>query len=505
MLKKKRKLSALIFICLIGTTLTAGAFEYQYVGSIDQSLQAPTSLAVSADQLAVLEPFYDQLKIFSSDGIMTHQVNICGDANGLSRLDSDRYLFCDMNLKKIIAIDYINSTQVDYFENAYNFINPTDVLVINNSVYVLDAGLNKIIKFDASKNAVKTIDLIDSEQNNIEFASSFTFNSSDNRFYIFDQTSSTIWTFESNGNFISTFGSFGGDIDQITRGGEIVSNQDNFIYISDRYQSRVVIYDTDGNFAGNLPSSADAGESLYLPTGMAIDENGMLYVASTESARVQMYYVKKTTGTNQTMATENIFPQAMDSLALGDVRLISISYSQDIRSIDGFDFQLYDVADTTTIISEGIGIIPVSGFDSTLNSYFYRTEWTPSDLKNDMAYNWRSRVVADGTAGDWSAFSSFKVLDLPQRFELHQNYPNPFNPITNINFSLPVAAQVKLEIFNITGQLINVLIDETIDAGNHEITWAGQTSSGNQTASGIYFYRLSAGEFVKVKKMVLIK
>jgi hypothetical protein len=80
------------------------------------------------------------------------------------------------------------------------------------------------------------------------------------------------------------------------------------------------------------------------------------------------------------------------------------------------------------------------------------------------------------------------------------NYPNPFNPITEINFSLPVASHVKLEIFNIVGQQVETLTDKYLEAGYHTVTW-----DGSQAPSGVYFYRIQAGDSVESKKMILLK
>jgi len=89
---------------------------------------------------------------------------------------------------------------------------------------------------------------------------------------------------------------------------------------------------------------------------------------------------------------------------------------------------------------------------------------------------------------------------VPDGFQLDQNYPNPFNPTTLISFTLPEATHVKLEIYNIMGQLVSTVVEGYREAGNHTAIW-----NGNDAASGIYLYRLEAGEFVNTKKMVLLK
>ncbi len=93
-----------------------------------------------------------------------------------------------------------------------------------------------------------------------------------------------------------------------------------------------------------------------------------------------------------------------------------------------------------------------------------------------------------------------KAVVLPDKFELHGNYPNPFNPGTGISFSLPVATDVRLEVYNIAGQVVETLVDGYLEAGTHVVTW-----DGSEAGSGIYFYRINAGEFSDSKKMVLLK
>lgn len=89
---------------------------------------------------------------------------------------------------------------------------------------------------------------------------------------------------------------------------------------------------------------------------------------------------------------------------------------------------------------------------------------------------------------------------MPSKFILQQNYPNPFNPTTVINFSLPLSQHVKLEVFNLLGENVATLIDKPMNAGNHKYKF--EASNFN---SGLYLYRISAGNFVDVKKMMLLK
>jgi hypothetical protein len=92
------------------------------------------------------------------------------------------------------------------------------------------------------------------------------------------------------------------------------------------------------------------------------------------------------------------------------------------------------------------------------------------------------------------------VSAIPTSFALDQNYPNPFNPSTIISFQLPEQRQVKVAIFNMLGEEVSTLVNEVKEAGYHKVEW-----NGANLTSGVYFYRIEAGDFVSVKKMMLMK
>jgi outer membrane protein assembly factor BamB len=94
---------------------------------------------------------------------------------------------------------------------------------------------------------------------------------------------------------------------------------------------------------------------------------------------------------------------------------------------------------------------------------------------------------------------------LPDKFALDQNYPNPFNASTRIDYYLPKAGHVKLTIHNILGQTVQVLVDEFQPPGEKTIYWDGRDRNGVPVATGIYLYNLQAGDFLKTKKMLLLK
>lgn len=112
----------------------------------------------------------------------------------------------------------------------------------------------------------------------------------------------------------------------------------------------------------------------------------------------------------------------------------------------------------------------------------------------------RYRLKQVDTDGNYEYSDIVEIEILPAKFELSQNYPNPFNPSTTIQFSLPKATQLKINIYNMLGELVETLAEGTYEAGYHKVTF-----NASNFPSGIYIYRIESSAFTQVRKMVLIK
>jgi Secretion system C-terminal sorting domain len=93
-----------------------------------------------------------------------------------------------------------------------------------------------------------------------------------------------------------------------------------------------------------------------------------------------------------------------------------------------------------------------------------------------------------------------KHASIPKVFSLYQNYPNPFNPATTIKFDLPKAAYTKLTIYDVLGREVLILVDKKMDAGSYSVIW-----NASSYASGTYIYKIEAGDYTNVKKMIFVK
>ncbi len=118
-------------------------------------------------------------------------------------------------------------------------------------------------------------------------------------------------------------------------------------------------------------------------------------------------------------------------------------------------------------------------------------------------------LESEDLRGQRSSFGPIQVtaekILVPKEFALSQNYPNPFNPVTRIRYQLAKDVPVKLLVYNVRGQQVAALVDRDQPAGYYEIEWRGTDGHGAELASGVYFYRLQAGEHVFIRKMVLLK
>lgn len=137
------------------------------------------------------------------------------------------------------------------------------------------------------------------------------------------------------------------------------------------------------------------------------------------------------------------------------------------------------------------------------------TSFFVENLEELTKYYWRVRAVNEAGESDWSEIWNFTTMlitsneefsEIPVELELEQNYPNPFNPSTQINFGLPQAGHVKLQVFNLLGKKIVTLVDGSMQAGRQSVTF-----NASNLPSGMYIYRLETASNVLVRKMILIK
>jgi hypothetical protein len=147
-------------------------------------------------------------------------------------------------------------------------------------------------------------------------------------------------------------------------------------------------------------------------------------------------------------------------------------------------------------------LIPGAGNTSSAQEYSY----TDMDVIEGTRYWYKiEQVSTDGSAESYFGPISVQVKAVPKEFALSQNYPNPFNPMTKINVDLPERSNVDVKIYNLLGKEIRTLISENKSAGTLILEWDGKNNDGRIMPSGIYIYKLVAGDQIKFRKMTKIQ
>ena len=129
---------------------------------------------------------------------------------------------------------------------------------------------------------------------------------------------------------------------------------------------------------------------------------------------------------------------------------------------------------------------------------------------NEVNYYRLAALDHAGNISDYSDVVEAAVLSIdeemiPDVYALHQNYPHPFNPVTTLRYDLPEDATVSIIIYDVMGRKVRSLINTTQSAGYRSIRWNATNDHGEPVSAGMYIYMIRAGNFIKTKKMVLLK
>ena len=191
--------------------------------------------------------------------------------------------------------------------------------------------------------------------------------------------------------------------------------------------------------------------------------------------------------------------------APGVVTLISPENGASVNA-SGVSFTWQGIASATKYWHE-LSVDPLFQF-VVIDSSLTGASKSASGLIANQTYYWRVRA---GNISGWGPFSEARTFTaitvgvddkrgLPTSFGISQNFPNPFNPSTSIEFALPRESRVTIDVYNAIGELVATLIDDNRAAGYHRVSF-----DASALPSGVYLYRVVAGDFVSVRKMLLMK
>jgi hypothetical protein len=165
----------------------------------------------------------------------------------------------------------------------------------------------------------------------------------------------------------------------------------------------------------------------------------------------------------------------------------------------GYDVERKKIENNFENNWDKIAFIPGAGNSNSTKNYSYTD-------KNLLPGNYQYRLKQLDNSGAYEySFTLETVLNPPAEFSLSQNYPNPFNPTTQIRFELPLTSMVDLKIYDILGREIKTLVKGELNPGTYAYEWDGRNNFGTPVSSGMYRYRITAGNFSETKKMMLLK
>ena len=255
-------------------------------------------------------------------------------------------------------------------------------------------------------------------------------------------------------------------------------------YSSEENETDLVNATIAGNYYGISVVSSGSSDHRFTVKNTIIDNNYYGINADyRESPAVTVKYsdfYANTTALHGDLSTLSVPPSGSDHLGNHD-------YDPSFVDEDEDDFHLQA---TSRLIDEG---------DPTMKE-------ADNSTINMGRYGGTAEYTSVSGGGESSTKPTvLKTEDMPLVFSLSQNAPNPFNPETIISYALPQSEQVKLVIYNVLGQEIRTLVNAFRSAGRYRVVWNSKDDFGRSVSSGVYFYQITAGEFLDTRKMLILK
>lgn len=257
---------------------------------------------------------------------------------------------------------------------------------------------------------------------------------------------------------------------------DITSDNDGNLYVSDTDRNRIYkIYTSAQTYTDFVISGIQSPNGLLYDSG----NNRLLLCSFRNNSPIQAVQLSDSSVT--TVKTTNL--RNLDGLA-GDHDGNYYVSAWGTGSVYRFDNQFVNAP-----------VIISSGHSGPADIYF-----NPN----------HSQLVVPNFNANSLTFITINPVTIEDRpyadgFQLKPNYPNPFNPATVIRYQLAVNSKVTLKVYNLLGQEVRTLVNLHKSAGSHSVMWDGKNNQGQSVSSGVYLYRLEAGDFVRTRKMIMMK
>jgi hypothetical protein len=256
------------------------------------------------------------------------------------------------------------------------------------------------------------------------------------------------------------------------------------------------------DYVGSVPAAAQDTYSTVVPTLFDSTKDGIKWSVFMVSGHTAVPAVYAMTSPDSGYSIDNLAPAAPGNVVLSESASgINLVWDDPVDE----DFNYFAIYRSTSAGFDPTGTEPIATV--------IEAKYTDADVAAGSTYFYR--LSAFDFAGNQSVFSPEKSLvvtgvtsninTIPDDFALEQNYPNPFNPSTMIQFALPKADRVRIEIFDIRGALVKTLVDDKFSAGYHAAVWNGLNDAGYSVSAGTYLYRMVSSNGTITKKMVYMK
>jgi hypothetical protein len=321
------------------------------------------------------------------------------------------------------------------------------------------------------------------------------------------------WTFDGNGTAVGSSFPVNDDVGSTFQGNPWVAADDSghlmITYASiqnGNYDVYARLFDADGTPHGpSFKVNDDIGTQAQSLAYVAYDRNGHFIVSWLDRRSGREIYCQRYASDGNPIGSNF---QISDSLSIS-TSPITVACDDSGKTVIAFGDSRTGQYELFAQLLDPDGNIVGQNFPVSSNS---GESWPSSPsvaMRNGRIYATWSDDRVDGTTMDiWANILDWnnpvssleRSSSLPAGFALAQNYPNPFNPATTISFTLPTMERVKIEVFNTLGQTSARLLNEVLPAGRHSVQFIA-----GQLPSGVYFYRMQAGTFLDVKRMLLLK
>jgi len=205
-------------------------------------------------------------------------------------------------------------------------------------------------------------------------------------------------------------------------------------------------------------------------------------------------------------ADNSIYYVTVNAQNSADVNGIAFSLKYDAEKYEFVSEAVNGLSSDINVIKADKGVVDIASFygSEKFNGAVvlgFKAKGQIAEMNVEMV---NAQVAINGEINAVSN-STVTLKAVPTVYSLSQNFPNPFNPTTTIEYSIPKAGLTSLDVYNIAGQKVRTLVNETQSASFYKVVWDGRNDNGESVATGMYFYKLVSGNYSKIVKMTLMK